>query len=155
MIRTIAIFIALPFVTLACHSVEEQAPADPLQDVFNRQAQEEGLSRAQTEGKRLFTHYCTTCHGEAGHGDGQNAYNLDPKPQDFQESLRKHPSTYWREIIEGGSAAVGRSPLCPPWGRNLTSGEVDALMAYLEVMSQPATTAEPATQEKEDFPGEQ
>lgn len=155
MIRTIAIVIALPFAIVACLSIEEQSPADPLQDFFHHQAQEEGLSRVQTEGKRLFTHYCTTCHGEAGHGDGQNAYNLDPKPPDFQESLGKHPTAYWREIIEGGSAAVGRSPLCPPWGRNLTSREVGALTAFLDVLGQPAATAEPAAQEEETSPAKQ
>ena len=142
--RTVAIVMALPFAIVACLSIEEQAPADPLQDVFNRQAQEEGLSRVQTEGKRLFIHYCATCHGEAGHGDGQNAYNLDPKPRDYQESLRQHPSSYWRDIIVGGTAAVGRSPLCPPLGRNLTTADVDALLSYLEVLTQ-SVSPEPAS----------
>ena len=67
------------------------------------------VSRTETEGKRLFAHYCATCHGERGQGDGQNAYNLDPKPPEFQQSLSTHAPSYWRQIIEGGSAAVGRS----------------------------------------------
>jgi len=110
---------------------------NPLEDVFYQQAQEEGLSRTQTEGRRLFLHYCATCHGETGRGDGQNAYSLDPAPPDFQESLNQHPPSYWRDIIVGGTAAVGRSPLCPPWGRNLATADVDALISYLEAAAQP------------------
>jgi len=94
--------------------------------------------RGQTDGKRLFVHYCATCHGDAGQGDGQNAYNLDPPPPDFHESLKVHQPSYWRQIIEGGSVAVGRSPQCPPWGRTLASSDLDALVAYLEVLANPS-----------------
>jgi mono/diheme cytochrome c family protein len=108
-------------------------------DVFSRQAQEVGLTQTQTEGKRLFAHYCATCHGETGRGDGQNAYNLDPKPPDFQTALRSHPASYWEQVIVGGSAAVGRSPLCPPWSRTLGPGNIDSLVAYLNVLAKPVT----------------
>jgi mono/diheme cytochrome c family protein len=121
-----------------CRGQARAAQGAPLLDVFRKHAQEEGLTRVQTQGKRLFSHYCVTCHGEASHGDGQNAYNLDPKPPDFAASLKGHPEAYWRQIIEGGSSAVGRSPLCPPWGRTLTPTEIDALMAYLGVLATPA-----------------
>jgi len=122
----------------ACRNGNEAVPADPLIDVFNRRNQEEGLTRGQTDGKRLFVHYCATCHGDAGQGDGQNAYNLDPPPPDFHESLKVHQPSYWRQIIEGGSVAVGRSPQCPPWGRTLASSDLDALVAYLEVLANPS-----------------
>jgi mono/diheme cytochrome c family protein len=109
--------------------------SEPLADAFRKHAQEEGLSRTETEGKRLFAHYCATCHGDAGHGDGQNSYNLDPKPPDFQESLSAHDSSYWRQIIESGTSSVGRSALCPPWGRTLSQDDVAALVAYLGKLS--------------------
>ena len=141
--RTIMPVIGLAFALVACNGDEDPAPIDPVEEVFLLQSQEEGLSRAQTEGKRLFDHYCTTCHGELGQGDGQNSYNLDPKPPDFQESLHLHPPSYWREIIQGGSAAVGRSPLCPPWGRNLAVEEIDALVSYLAVLGQTAAPQPP------------
>lgn len=116
----------------ACRRGNTRPSADPVMDVFNRHDREEGLTREQTDGKRLFAHYCATCHGDMGEADGQNAYNLDPKPPNFHESLKTHEPSYWRQIIEGGSAAVGRSPQCPPWGRTLASGDLDALLAYLE-----------------------
>lgn len=117
-----------------CRRASLPDPHDPLGDVFRKQAQEQGLNRTETEGRRLFGRYCATCHGERGQGDGQNAYNLDPKPPDFQQSLRSHAPSYWRQIIEGGSAAVSRSPLCPPWGRALSKREIDTLVAYLEAL---------------------
>lgn len=123
----------------ACGRHPPAPPADPLMDVFRRHTQEEGLTRAQTAGKRLFAHSCVTCHGEHGDGNGQNAFNLDPKPPNFRDSLAAHPPSYWRQIIEGGSAAVGRSPLCPPRGRTLGRDDIDALIAYLQVLAAPPT----------------
>jgi len=128
----------------ACGDPSRTVPPDPLGDVFRKQAQEEGLSRTETEGKRLFAHYCATCHGERGQGDGQNAYNLDPKPPEFQRSLSTHAPSYWRQIIEGGSAAVGRSPLCPPWGRVLSARDIDGLIAYLAALQRLASLAVPS-----------
>jgi len=125
----------------ACRQTPVEA-RDPLMDVFRAQAQEEGLTREETSGKRLFEHYCATCHGAEGTGDGQNAYNLDPPPPDFHASLSANPPAYWRRIVEGGTASVGRSPLCPPWGRNLTAADIDELVAYLDILARPP--AEPA-----------
>jgi mono/diheme cytochrome c family protein len=130
----------------ACGGASRTVPPDPLGDVFRKQAEEQGLSRTETEGKRLFAHYCATCHGERGQGDGQNAYNLDPKPPAFQQSLSTHTPSYWRQIIEGGSAAVGRSPLCPPWGRALSARDIDGLIAYLAALERAASPAVPGGQ---------
>ena len=144
--RVFLVLVAAWLGLTGCRRTHQAAPPDPLGDVFRKQAQEEGLSRAETEGKRLFAHYCATCHGESGEGDGQNAYNLDPKPPEFQQSLQAHAPAYWRQIIEGGSAAVGRSPLCPPWGRALSAREIDALIAYLVALERAASPAVPAGQ---------
>lgn len=122
--------------SLACRRGDAITVTDPLMDVFQGQAKEEGLTRVQTTGRRVFAHYCATCHGDTGQGDGQNAFTLDPKPPNFQESLKARPSSYSRQVIEGGTAAVGRSPLCPPRGRTLSDRDVDALVAYLEVLAQ-------------------
>ncbi len=133
----------------ACRRGSRGPSADPVMDVFNRHDREEGLTREQTDGKRLFAHYCATCHGDMGQADGQNAYNLDPKPPNFHESLKAHEPAYWRQIVEGGSAAVGRSPQCPPWGRTFASGDLDALVAYLKVL---ANSRSPQTAQGEPAP---
>jgi mono/diheme cytochrome c family protein len=127
-----------------CGRGDPAKPAEPLMDVFRKQAQEEGLTREQTNGKRLFAEYCVTCHGDVGAGDGQNAYNLDPSPPDFSTSLRTHPASYWRQVVEGGTASVGRSPLCPPWGHTISSEQVGALVSYLEVLAKPVPAGTPS-----------
>ena len=48
-------------------------------------AQTVRLTYEQQQGKVLYTKYCAICHGDAGKGDGFNAYNLDPKPRDFTD----------------------------------------------------------------------
>jgi len=47
--------------------------------------------------------------------------------------------------------ALARSPLCPPWGRSLGPDDVDAVVAWLEVVSRPA--AEPGADAPPDVPG--
>jgi mono/diheme cytochrome c family protein len=139
-----ALGLAVAVGLLGCGRGSSEKPAEPLMDVFRKAAQEGGLTRTQTEGKRLFATDCATCHGDNGGGDGQNAYNLDPQPPDFGTSLSGHPKAYWRQIIEGGTASVSRSPLCPPWGRSLSSAQIDALVAYLETLARPPAPAKAA-----------
>ena len=143
-IGALAIILVSFLLTAGCSRSPRNAQADPLMDVFRNLAQEEGLTRQQTLGKQLFLHYCATCHGDRGEGDGQNAYNLDPMPPDFKETLKSHPPSYWRQIVEGGTAAVGLSPLCPPWGHELTAKQIDAIVSYMQTLSEPPAESSPA-----------
>jgi len=127
--------LSLPALVLAvgCRPAREERPANAVQEAFR----EDELTARQSHGKRVFGQRCATCHGATGRGDGQNAYNLHPPPPDFQESLAALPVEDRRTVIEGGTVALGRSSLCPPWGRSLSGDEVEALLAYMEVMEQP------------------
>jgi mono/diheme cytochrome c family protein len=124
-------------VLLAC-----RAPAPAGKDAVQQAFREDGLSAAEARGHRVFLQRCATCHGPRGRGDGQNAYNLQPPPPDFQESLAKLSVADRRRVIESGTAALGRSPLCPPWGRSLGPDDVDALLAWLAVAAR-AQAGEP------------
>ena len=53
-------------------------------------------------------------------------------------ALRRTTSKNRQAVIEGGTEALGRSPLCPPWGRTLGEEEVEVLLAYMGVMEQPS-----------------
>jgi mono/diheme cytochrome c family protein len=117
-----------------CHRSPEPPAVDAVQKAFRV----DELSAREAHGQRVFAERCATCHGPAGRGDGQNAYNLDPAPPDFQASLNALSTADRRAVIEGGAAALGRSPLCPPWGRSLGEEEVVALLAYMEVMEKPS-----------------
>ena len=115
-----------------------RSPAPRAVDSVQEAFRDDALTARETRGRRVFARRCATCHGPAGRGDGQNAYNLQPPPPDFQESLARLPVADRRRVIEEGTAALGRSPLCPPWASSLSGDEVDALLAYLDVMARPS-----------------
>jgi mono/diheme cytochrome c family protein len=109
-----------------------RAPAPPARDAVQAAFREGALTAREARGHRVFRQRCATCHGPEGRGDGQNAYSLRPPPPDFQESLAKLSPADRRKIVESGTASLGRSPLCPPWGRSLGPDDVDAVLAWLE-----------------------
>jgi mono/diheme cytochrome c family protein len=110
-------------------------------DAVREAFKDDALSAQEARGHRVFLQRCATCHGPQGRGDGQNAYNLDPPPPDFQESLARLSAGDRRKVIEGGTASLGRSPLCPPWGRSLGPEDVDAILAWLEAAARPPVAA--------------
>ena len=128
-----SVALALSSAAPSCRRVPMPA-RDALQEAFL----EDGLRASEARGHRVFLQRCATCHGAQGRGDGQNAYNLDPPPPDFQESLARLAAADRRKVVEQGTASIGRSPLCPPWGRSLSGDEIDAVVAWLEVASRPA-----------------
>ena len=134
-LRVAAAVIALSAAS-ACRSHQVSEPSDPLLEALRGEEREANLTYAESQGKRLFAQYCATCHGDDGHGDGQNASNLNPAPPDLAAS-RRDPALVRRVIVEG-SAVVGRSPLSPPWGRTLSHQEVDYLVAYCEAIARHA-----------------
>jgi len=104
---------------------------DPVLDAIRAEEREGGqLSYSESQGKHLFAQYCATCHGDDGKGDGQNASNLTPAPPDLTAPSARLDAALIRRVITEGSASVGRSPLSPPWGRNLSRQEVAYLVAY-------------------------
>jgi mono/diheme cytochrome c family protein len=141
-VRLAAAAAALLLTAVACGRGSGPPPRDALQEAFR----EDGLTADEARGRALFAARCATCHGAEGHGDGQNAYNLVPPPPDFRESLAKVSATDRRKIVEGGTAAVGRSALCPPNGRAFRPEEADAVLAWLAVAARaaPSPAQEPA-----------
>jgi mono/diheme cytochrome c family protein len=120
-----------------------RAPAKPPVDALQQGFKDGTLTARESRGKHVFAGRCATCHGLTGRGDGQNAYNLHPPPPDFQESLARLPVADRRRVIEEGTAALGRSPLCPPWGPSLSEDDIEALLAWLDVMARPSAEPEP------------
>jgi len=110
-------------------------PGDPLFDAIRAEERGAGnLTYAESQGRTLFGHYCATCHGDEGHGDGQNASNLEPPPPDLTVPKNVSDPALVRRVIAEGSAAVGRSALSPPWGRSLSRLEIDYLVAYCQAL---------------------
>ena len=79
------------------------------------------LSYEERQGKHLYEQYCLVCHGQEGKGDGFNAFNLDPRPRDFSDSVYMNAlgDKQAIETISGGGRSVNKSPLMPSsWGYN-------------------------------------
>ena len=87
-------------------------------------------------GRATYEHYCQTCHGETGAGDGFNAFNLDPHPRDLSDKAfqKKKTDADLADTIQRGGAGVGLSALMPPWGRTLSREEIDQTILYLRTL---------------------
>lgn len=85
------------------------------------------------EGKRLYMHYCTMCHGVKGDGKGFNAGYLDPKPADHTnaEEMSKRTDEKLFDTVSGGGKSVGKSTYMPPWGWTFTEAQIESLVLYL------------------------
>lgn len=118
--------------SVACRTGPRSQPGDPMLDAIRAEEREGNLTYVESQGRRLFVHYCATCHGNDARGDGQNASNLNPAPPDMTASREPRDPVLIRRVIAEGSAAVGRSPLSPPWGRSLSQQQIDYLVTYCQ-----------------------
>jgi mono/diheme cytochrome c family protein len=116
---------------VACRRGPQSQPGDPMLNAIRAEEREGKLTYVESQGRRLFLHYCATCHGDDAKGDGQNASNLSPAPPDMTARTSQDPALI-RRVIAEGSAAVGRSPLSPPWGHSLSQQQIDYLVAYCQ-----------------------
>ncbi len=85
-------------------------------------------------GESAYNHYCAPCHGETGAGDGRYfSMELDALPISFADSSRMASRSLEsvQTVIHGGSAAIGRTPLCPPWGANVSDRTAEALARFV------------------------
>ncbi len=87
-------------------------------------------------GREVWRHYCQSCHGETGAGDGFNAFNLDPRPRDLADPAfqKKKGDADLADAIRRGGAGVGLSALMPPWGKTLGDRQVREVVAYVRTL---------------------
>ncbi len=85
------------------------------------------------KGKEVFDTKCASCHGSTGKGDGPAAAALPTKPRDLSDASYVSTLTddhIFKTVKEGG-AAVGKSPLMPPWGSVLSEEDIWNVVAYI------------------------
>jgi mono/diheme cytochrome c family protein len=100
------------------------------------------LTYEARQGQAVYRHYCQTCHGEAGAGDGFNAYNLDPHPRDLSDPVfqKAKSDADLADAIRRGGSGVGLSALMPPWGHTLSERQVTDVVAFLRSLKRVART---------------
>lgn len=72
-------------------------------------------------GKQTYMHYCASCHGENGKGEGPAASSLKTPPPDLTTLAKRHDGKFPYEYV-GGVVRFGKpisahgSPDMPIWG---------------------------------------
>jgi cytochrome c5 len=97
------------------------------------------LNYHQAKGKRLFYQYCVWCHADSTPAGPSNRSNLNPVPALMNDgaTLNGQSDESLQKIVALGGSAVGKSAMMPPFGRTLTPGEIQALIAYTRAIAQP------------------
>lgn len=126
---------------VAAQVVTPAGTAPPAEAASAAPVAEAPLSYELRLGKDVYQHYCLTCHGDTGAGDGFNAFNLDPHPRDLTDPVFQKAKTDadLKDAITRGGAGVGLSPLMPPYGKTLTPDQIDQVVGYLRTLK-PATS---------------
>lgn len=82
-------------------------------------------------GQHIFEFQCSLCHGKYGEGDGRMQRVIkNPPPANL--TLTKQGDEYIHKVIALGGAAMGRSKHMPPWGGELNTAEIDAVVIYIK-----------------------
>ena len=108
-------------------------PRGPAVIVAARPAPASNASPAAAE---LYAHWCASCHGASGGGDGPNAKYLpiQPAAHASAEQMRVRPDDSLYDAIAGGGAVMGKSARMPAFGATLSRGEIRSLVAYVRLL---------------------
>lgn len=102
--------------------------------------EEVALDYQRRLGQVLDDKYCSRCHNPESTPERVSNYdNLDVKPHAFTEgdTLNKMSDADLMAIISHGGPALNKSPLMPPYGYTLSKAEMQALIAYMRMISDP------------------
>jgi mono/diheme cytochrome c family protein len=102
--------------------------------------EEIALGYQQQVGFQLDDKYCARCHNPESTPERVSNYdNLEVKPHPLTEgdTLNKMSDVELTAIISHGGPALNKSPLMPPYGYTLSKIEIEALIAYIRLISDP------------------
>ena len=95
------------------------------------------LNYNERQGKQLFDNYCVICHGKKGKGDGFNAFNLNPNPQNLQDSLfqAKISDLFLNQVLALGGRGVNKSSLMPAYNKTLSKNDIGNIISYIRKLN--------------------
>lgn len=108
--------------------------------VVDLKVEEIALGYQEMLGSQLNDQYCARCHNQESSAERVSNYdNLETKPHPFTEgdTLNKMTDADLTAIISHGGPALNKSPLMPPYGYTLSKSEMQAVIAYIRVVSDP------------------
>ena len=98
------------------------------------------LGYQEVVGRELSEQYCARCHNSESSAERvSNFDNLEVKPHGFTEgdTLNKMSDADLTAIISHGGPALNKSALMPPYGYTLSKSDIQALIAYIRMVSDP------------------
>jgi mono/diheme cytochrome c family protein len=110
------------------------------QKAIDLKIEEIGLDYQRRLGQSLDNKYCARCHNPESTPERVSNYdNLEVKPHAFTEGdvLNKMSDADLTAIISHGGPALNKSPLMPPYGYTLSTADMQALIAYIRLISDP------------------
>ena len=102
--------------------------------------EEIALGYQQQVGFQLDKKYCSRCHDSESTAEQVSNYdNLEVKPHPFTEgdTLNKMSADALTAIISHGGPALNKSALMPAYGYTLSKTEIEALISYIRLVSDP------------------
>ena len=102
--------------------------------------EEIALGYQQQLGFQLDNKYCARCHNPESTPERVSNYdNLEVKPHPFTEgdTLNKMSDAELTALISHGGPALNKSALMPPYAYTLSKTEIEALIAYIRLISDP------------------
>ena len=103
-------------------------------------SEEIALDYQRRLGQLLDEKYCSRCHNPESTPERVSNYdNLEVKPHAFTEGelLNKMSDADLMAMISHGGPALNKSPLMPPYGYTLSKAEMQGLIAYIRMISDP------------------
>lgn len=104
------------------------------------QLQEIALGYQAEVGWELNDKYCARCHNSESTRERVSNYdNLATKPHPFTDgsTLKTMTDADLTAIISHGGPSLNKSALMPPYGYTLSQTEIQALIAYIRLVSDP------------------
>jgi mono/diheme cytochrome c family protein len=98
------------------------------------------LGYQEQVGFQLNNKHCAACHDPESTPQRVSNYdNLEVKPHPFTEgdTLNKMSDADLVGIISQGGSALHKSALMPPYGYTLSKTEIEALISYIRLVSDP------------------
>jgi mono/diheme cytochrome c family protein len=102
--------------------------------------EEIALGYQQQVGFQLDNKYCARCHNPESTPERVSNYdNLEVKPHPFTEgdALNKMSDADLTAIISHGGPALNKSALMPAYGYTLSKTEIEGLISYIRLVSDP------------------
>jgi mono/diheme cytochrome c family protein len=96
------------------------------------------------EGRRVYLHFCSACHGPYGKGDGTYAEALrqqhNIRPRDLTDSsfIARETDQSLFAIISLGGGHMGKSTFMPAWTVSLTPAQIKDVVSYVREISRSA-----------------